>query len=119
MNKSMVTGIVVGAAIITAGGAVAGYQFYSEPRFAEVLAVEPIIETVRTPREECEDVSVTHTKQAKDQHKVTGTVVGAVVGGMGNRLMGKKIVGNARQAFGKPPARWPSTLHVLPAANSE
>ncbi|SDE53530.1 hypothetical protein SAMN04488581_4264 [Mycolicibacterium neoaurum] len=45
--------------------------------------------------------------------------VGAVVGGMGNRLMGKKIVGNARQAFGKPPARWPSTLHVLPAANSE
>jgi hypothetical protein len=41
--------------------------------------------------------------------------IGAVVGGVGNRAMGKKIVGNARQAFGNPPARWPSTLHVLPA----
>lgn len=41
--------------------------------------------------------------------------VGAVVGGVGNRLMGKKIVGNAREAFGAPPPRWPSTLLVLPA----
>ncbi|WP_304111111.1 hypothetical protein [Mycolicibacterium bacteremicum] len=45
--------------------------------------------------------------------------VGAVVGGMGNRLMGKKIVKNAQLAFGNPPARWPSTLHVLPSAQSE
>ncbi len=41
--------------------------------------------------------------------------IGAVVGGVGNRLMGKKIVGNARQAFGNPPPRWPATLLVLPA----
>ncbi|CAN3130216.1 hypothetical protein ACNUDN_20025 [Mycobacterium sp. smrl_JER01] len=41
--------------------------------------------------------------------------VGAVVGGVGNRLMGKKIVANAHTAFGAPPARWPSTLHLLPA----
>ena len=41
--------------------------------------------------------------------------VGAVVGGVGNRMMGKKIVGNARKAFGTPPPRWPSTLLVLPA----
>jgi len=40
--------------------------------------------------------------------------IGAVVGGVGNRLMGKKIVANARAAFGNPPPRWPSTLHVLP-----
>jgi hypothetical protein len=40
--------------------------------------------------------------------------IGAAVGGAGNRLVGKKIVRNARQAFGVPPARWPSTLHVLP-----
>ncbi|MGE0215312.1 hypothetical protein [Mycolicibacterium sp.] len=44
--------------------------------------------------------------------------VGAVVGGVGNRLMGKKIVANAHTAFGNPPARWPSTLHVLPAPPS-
>jgi hypothetical protein len=41
--------------------------------------------------------------------------VGAVVGGVGNRMMGKKIVANARKAFGTPPPRWPATLHVLPA----
>jgi hypothetical protein len=42
--------------------------------------------------------------------------IGAVVGGVGNRLMGKRIVDNARTAFGPPPPRWPATLHVLPAA---
>lgn len=42
--------------------------------------------------------------------------VGAVIGGVGNRLMGKKIVANARKAFGAPPPRWPATLHVLPSA---
>ena len=41
--------------------------------------------------------------------------IGAVVGGVGNRMMGKKIVDNARKAFGNPPARWPSPLHLLPA----
>lgn len=41
--------------------------------------------------------------------------VGAVVGGVGNRLMGKRIVANARTAFGTAPPRWPTVLHVLPA----
>jgi hypothetical protein len=41
--------------------------------------------------------------------------IGAVVGGVGNRMMGKKIVANARKAFGTPPPRWPASLHVLPA----
>lgn len=40
--------------------------------------------------------------------------IGAVVGGTGNRLAGKKIVRNARKAFGPPPARWPVTLRLLP-----
>ena len=42
---------------------------------------------------------------------------GAVIGGVGNRVMGKKIITNARKAFGPPPNRWPVTLHVLPPAN--
>lgn len=41
--------------------------------------------------------------------------IGAVVGGVGNRLMGKRIVANARKAFGSPPPRWPAALIVLPA----
>ncbi|GAT15847.1 hypothetical protein [Mycolicibacterium thermoresistibile] len=40
--------------------------------------------------------------------------VGAVVGGVGNRMMGKKIIGNARTAFGAAPPRWPAPLHLLP-----
>ncbi|WNG86227.1 hypothetical protein C6A87_020490 [Mycobacterium sp. ITM-2016-00317] len=44
--------------------------------------------------------------------------IGAVVGGVGNRLMGKKIVANAHKAFGAPPERWPSPLHLLPAPRS-
>lgn len=42
--------------------------------------------------------------------------LGAVVGGGGNRIMGKKIISNARNAFGPAPNRWPVSLHVLPPA---
>jgi uncharacterized protein YcfJ len=106
MNKSMVTGVVLGAAIVTAGGAFAGYRLLDarEPKFAEVIAVEPIMETVRTPRQVCEDVSVTHTRTAKDQHKVTGTVIGAVVGGvLGSQVGsgdGRKVATAAGAAAG-------------------
>lgn len=44
--------------------------------------------------------------------------IGAVIGAIGNRMMGKKIVDNARKAFGPPPQKWPSTLHVLPSAGA-
>lgn len=42
--------------------------------------------------------------------------IGAVIGGMGNRMMGKKMIDNAGKAFGAPPTRWPVTLHLLPTA---
>ena len=44
--------------------------------------------------------------------------IGAVIGGGGNRLMGKKIIKNAATAFGPAPGRWPSSLHVLPVIES-
>lgn len=44
--------------------------------------------------------------------------VGAAVGGVGNRMMGKTIIGNARAAFGAPPPRWPQTVHVLPSSRT-
>ncbi|MEB3033812.1 hypothetical protein [[Mycobacterium] nativiensis] len=40
--------------------------------------------------------------------------LGALVGAIGNRMIGKKIVGNARDAFGAPANRWPVTLRLLP-----
>ena len=83
MNRSLLTGVVLGAAVVTAGGAFAGYQLLDrEPKFADVLAVKPIMETVKTPREVCRDITVTHTRAPRDQHKVAGTAIGAVVGGV-------------------------------------
>ncbi|GFG67330.1 hypothetical protein MKUB_48200 [Mycobacterium kubicae] len=40
--------------------------------------------------------------------------IGAIIGAIGNRMVGKRLVRNARSAFGPPPARWPVTLHLLP-----
>lgn len=34
--------------------------------------------------------------------------IGAVVGGVGNRAMGKRVIANAREAFGPPPTSWPA-----------
>lgn len=48
--------------------------------------------------------------------KVLPVGIGAIIGAIGNRLMGKRIVENARAAFGVAPVRWPGpTLRVLPA----
>jgi hypothetical protein len=44
--------------------------------------------------------------------------IGAVVGGVGNRLMGKRVIANARKAFGNAPPRWPASLHVLPGSRN-
>jgi hypothetical protein len=43
--------------------------------------------------------------------------IGAAIGGAGNRIFAKKIVANARAAYGPPPARWPGVLHLLPAVH--
>ncbi len=32
--------------------------------------------------------------------------IGAVIGGAGNRMLGKKVIANAREAFGPPPTTW-------------
>ena len=40
--------------------------------------------------------------------------IGAVVGGGGNHLMGRKIVTSSQQAFGPAPAAFPPTLDVVP-----
>lgn len=105
MNKSLVAGAMLGALGVTAGGAVAGYSMLNKPpQFAEVTAVTPISETVRTPREVCRDHTVTHRRQTNDQHQVAGTVIGAVVGGvLGNQIgggSGKKVATVAGAAAG-------------------
>ena len=106
MDKSMLTGLIIGAAVATGGGVIAGLNMAGdkEPAFAEVLNVVEATETVRTPREVCEDVAVTRPVPIKDEHKILGTVTGAVIGGVvGNQVgdgTGKKLATLAGAAAG-------------------
>lgn len=106
MNKSLLAGAVLGAALVTAGGAFAGFKLLldREPAFAEVLDVQPLTETVKTPRQDCRDVAVTRAEPVKDQHKIAGTMIGAVVGGvLGNQIgsgSGRKVATVAGAAAG-------------------
>jgi uncharacterized protein YcfJ len=89
MNKSLITGLVVGGVAVTAAGAWAGYQAVDGRRSAEVLNVEPLTRTVRTPRQVCSDELVSHEAPTNDPKRVTGAVLGAVAGGvLGNQIGG-------------------------------
>ncbi len=88
MNKSMLTGVIAGAVAVTAIGGVAGYKALNpEPKFADVLAVKPVTETTKTPKEVCEDVAVSEQAPVKDPNRIAGTAIGAVAGG----LLGSQI----------------------------
>ena len=90
MNKSMLAGVIAGAVAATAIGGVAGYKALNpEPIFAEVLAVKPVTETRKTPKEICEDVVVNEQAPVKDPNRIAGTAIGAVAGG----LLGSQIGG--------------------------
>jgi len=88
MNKSMLTGTVLGVVAATAVGSIASYKMLSGPELAQVLSVTPVTESVETPREECEYVVVTKQEPVKDEHKVTGSVLGAVAGGLAGNAIG-------------------------------
>ena len=90
MNKSMLTGVIAGAVAVTAIGGVSGYKALNpEPKFAEVLAVEAVKETTKTPREVCNEVAVSEQAPVKDPNRIAGTAIGAVAGGvLGNQIGG-------------------------------
>jgi uncharacterized protein YcfJ len=89
MSKSFTVGAIAGAIVVTAGGATAAYKAVSVPHSAKVVSARLLTRTVKSPRQECHDEQVTHTKAAKDQHRLVGTGIGAVVGGLlGNQVGG-------------------------------
>jgi uncharacterized protein YcfJ len=97
MNKSLAVGLVIGAVAAATVGAVAGYRMISTPSPAQVVSTKALSKTIKTPRQECHDEQVTHTKPVKDEHRLVGTGVGAVVGGLlGSRIGG----GNTRIVTG-------------------
>jgi uncharacterized protein YcfJ len=97
MNKSLAVGLLLGAGVAGTVGAVAGYRIITTPSGAEVLSSKALTRTVKTPRQDCHDEQVTHQKAVKDEHRLVGTGVGAVVGGLlGSRIGG----GNTRIVTG-------------------
>src|SRR5215471_7550005 len=84
MDSSMIKGIVIGgiAMVVVSAGAVTGYKVMTKPKFADVVGVKEVTETIVTPREECQDVQVTHKAPTQDPNRVTGTVIGGVAGGL-------------------------------------
>jgi len=91
MDRSMIKGILIGGAAMVALAAVAttGYRTMTRPVFAEVVSVKEVNETIRTPREECQDVHVKMQAPVKDEHRVAGTVIGGVAGGvLGHQIGG-------------------------------
>ena len=106
MDKSMLTGLIAGVGVAAVGGVIASLNVFGdkEPAYAEVLNVVEATETVRTPREVCEDVPVTRQAPVKDEHKLLGTVTGVVLGGvLGNQVgggTGKKLATVAGAAAG-------------------
>jgi len=119
LNRSMGVGLVVGAVLATAGGALAGFRLADkgsepvavadtrlasvqqtavaplpdpviEPRsYADVLDVKTVTKTVRVPRQECHIEQVTRQAPPQDPQQVTGTIVGAVIGG----VLGNRVGG--------------------------
>lgn len=85
----MIKGIAIGSVAMVAISAsgVTGYKMLSQPKSAEVLAVEEIKEKVRIPRQDCQDVQVQRRAPVQDENRIAGTVIGGILGGvLGNQI---------------------------------
>ena len=89
MDKSWIWGALAGAAVVTAGGALASYHFAGGETGARVVSVKAVTRTLRTPHEECHDEQVVHSRTPSDPNRLAGTGLGAVVGG----LLGHQVGG--------------------------
>ncbi|HZE44355.1 MAG TPA: glycine zipper 2TM domain-containing protein [Steroidobacteraceae bacterium] len=90
MNRSLIVGTVFGAIAVTAGAAFAGYSMLGN-KGAEVISSKALVKTIKTPRQECHDEQVTRTRAPKDNNRLAGTGIGAVVGG----LLGHEVGGGS------------------------
>jgi len=83
MNKSMLAGVGIGIAAASGIAAVAGLDMFSSgPQYAQVVTATPINETIKTPRQQCRNITVTHRRPVQDENKIAGSLLGAVAGGV-------------------------------------
>ena len=95
MNNGLLAGLILGGVVVTAVGAYASTKSDLFQEYADVVAVEPAFDNKQTARQVCGDESVTQQVPVKDEKRIAGTAIGAVVGGvLGNQIGsgdGKKI----------------------------
>jgi uncharacterized protein YcfJ len=77
-----------GASSAQAAAAAPAAAENSGPQYAKVVGVTPVRKTTSTPRQVCKDVVVNHTAPPKDQHRIAGTAIGAVAGGLLGHMVG-------------------------------
>ncbi|ADD76667.1 uncharacterized protein YcfJ [Pantoea sp. PA1] len=83
MNKSMLAGIGIGVAAALGVAAVASINVFDRgPQYAQVLSATPIKESIKQPRQECRNVTLTHRRPVQDENRIAGSVLGAVAGGV-------------------------------------
>ncbi len=90
MNKSMLAGVGIGVAAALGVAAVASMNVFGHsPQYAQVLAATPIKETIKTPRQECRNVTLIHRQPVQDENRIAGSVLGAVAGGVLGHQIGR------------------------------
>jgi len=78
----MLAGIGIGVAAALGVAAVASMNVFNRgPQYAQVVSATPIKESIKTPRQECRNVTMTHRRPVQDENRLTGSVLGAVAGG--------------------------------------
>ncbi|CRH28987.1 glycine zipper 2TM domain-containing protein [Pantoea ananatis] len=83
MNKSMLAGIGIGVAAALGVAAVASINVFDRGlQYAQVLSATPIKESIKQPRQECRNVTLTHRRPVQDENRIAGSVLGAVAGGV-------------------------------------
>jgi uncharacterized protein YcfJ len=87
MNKSMLIGTVAGATLATAAAGFAGYSMLSKNGADSAVA-----------RQNCYDIAVENPVQPKDDKRIAGTVIGALVGGAVGKDVGDKSITTAAGA---------------------
>ena len=81
MKSAAIATLSIVGAVAVAGVGYGAYQAVTPQKsgYAKVVNVDPIVKTWQEPREVCQQVNVERKKPVKDQHRVTGSVVGAVI----------------------------------------
>lgn len=91
-NRNADAGTSNGASMLAASaGGDSGGAADAGVKYAKVVSVDPVRKAADKSREVCQDEVVNHTAPPKDEHRLVGTAIGAVAGGLlGNQVGGGK-----------------------------